>query len=269
VAWVAGAVGQAAGQPGPYRRIRARAQQGSHPPWSGNRTTTGLDGVPSRAWLFLEKVQGRELYQIGELAVWSEVAGWLAGMHDRYAERAEQLLLDYPLLVRYDAALLRRWLERAQRFVGRPGASHGRRDMARLAAVAETVIERLATVPVTLVHGEFYPSNVLVGDPANSRRVCPVDWEVAGVGPSLLDLAALMAGWAPAQQREIARSYLSALRPRHGWPPKEDTFLTLLDYFQLARNVQWLGWSPQWTPPPEHARDWLGEAMHLIKRLGL
>jgi thiamine kinase-like enzyme len=96
-----------------------------------------------------------------------------------------------------------------------------------------------------------------------------VDWEVAGVGPGLLDLAALMAGWAPAQQREIARSYLSALRPRYGWPPKEDAFLALLDYFQLARNVQWLGWSSQWTPPPEHARDWLGEAMHLTKRLGL
>jgi hypothetical protein len=235
----------------------------------GTAECYGAVADAARAWLFLEKVQGRELYQIGELAVWSEVAGWLAGMHDRYAERAEQLLHNYPLLLRYDAGLLRRWIERAQEFVGRPGAGHERRDMARLAAASETVIERLATVPVTLVHGEFYPSNVLIGDRANGRRVCPVDWEVAGVGPGLLDLAALVAGWAPAQQREIARSYLSALRPRQGWPPNEDTFLTLLDYFQLARNVQWLGWSPHWAPPPEHARDWLGEAMHLVKRLGL
>jgi len=222
-----------------------------------------------RAWLFLEKVQGQELYQIGELAVWSEVACWLAGMHDRFSERAEQLRRDHPRLLRYDADLHRRWFERAQEFIGRGGADHERRDMARLAAGCETVIERLAAVPVTLVHGEFYPSNVLVGDLADGRRVCPVDWEVAGVGIGLLDLAALVAGWAPVQQRAIARSYHRALQPRHGWPPKEDTFASLLDYCQLARSVQWLGWSPQWTPPPEHARDWLGEAVQLAERLGL
>jgi len=222
-----------------------------------------------RSWLFLEKVQGRELYQIGELAVWSDVACWLAGMHDRFSERAEQLQRDHAYLLRYDAAFHRRWFERAQEFIGRAGAEHERRDMARLAAGRETVIEQLAAMPVTLVHGEFYASNVLVGGPANGRRVCPVDWETAGVGAGLLDLAALVAGWAPAQQRAIARSYRTALPPRQGWPPDEDAFVTLLDYCQLARNVQWLGWSPQWAPPPEHARDWLGEAVQLAERLGL
>jgi aminoglycoside phosphotransferase len=222
-----------------------------------------------RAWLFLEKVQGRELYQIGELAVWSDVACWLAGMHDRLSQRAEQLQRDHPHLLRYDAAFHRRWFDRAREFIGRAGADRERRDMARLVAGGETVIERLAAIPVTLVHGEFYASNVLVGDSTSGRRVCPVDWEIAGVGAGLLDLAALVAGWAPAQQRTIAQSYYTALAPRQGWPPDEDAFVTLLDYCQLARNMQWLGWSPQWTAPPEHARDWLGEAVQLAERLGL
>jgi hypothetical protein len=247
---------------GTYRDILSREALGT-------AECYGAVADAGRAWLFLEKVQGRELYQIGELAVWSEVACWLAGMHDRFSERAGQLRRDHPRLLRYGADLHRRWFERAHEFIGRAGADHERRDMARLAAGCEAVIERLGAVPFTLVHGEFYPSNVLVGESANARRVCPVDWEVAGVGIGLLDLAALVAGWAPAQQQAIARSYYRALRPRHGWPPNEDTFASLLDYCQLARNVQWLGWSPQWTPPPEHARDWLGEAVQLAERLGV
>jgi len=33
--------------------------------------------------------------------------------------------------------------------------------------------------------------------------------------------------------------------------------------------LQWLGWSADWTPPPEHARDWLVEALAAAERLGL
>jgi len=31
--------------------------------------------------------------------------------------------------------------------------------------------------------------------------------------------------------------------------------------------VRWLGWSPQWSPPPEHAQDWLHEALSLAEKL--
>ena len=30
---------------------------------------------------------------------------------------------------------------------------------------------------------------------------------------------------------------------------------------RLHLALQWLGWSPDWRPPPEHAHDWLGEAL--------
>jgi hypothetical protein len=32
--------------------------------------------------------------------------------------------------------------------------------------------------------------------------------------------------------------------------------------------VQWLGWSSQWSPPAQHAHDWLSEALALAERLG-
>jgi hypothetical protein len=30
-----------------------------------------------------------------------------------------------------------------------------------------------------------------------------------------------------------------------------------------------LGWASRWSPPPEHAQDWLGEALGLAEKLGL
>jgi hypothetical protein len=33
--------------------------------------------------------------------------------------------------------------------------------------------------------------------------------------------------------------------------------------------VQWVGWSPDWSPPDDQARDWLGEAVGVARGLGL
>src|SRR5262249_12575491 len=41
-----------------------------------------------RYWLVVEKVTGIELYQVGEIERWGEVAAWLARFHDRFADAA-------------------------------------------------------------------------------------------------------------------------------------------------------------------------------------
>jgi thiamine kinase-like enzyme len=98
-------------------------------------------------------------------------------------------------------------------------------------------------------------------------RVCPVDWEMAAVGPGLIDLAALTAGgWTAEEKEELALAYCAAL-VSYETPP--DAFLLALDYCRLHLAVQWLGWSQDWTPPPEHAQDWLGEVLGLAEKLGV
>ncbi len=67
-----------------------------------------------------------------------------------------------------------------------PGGS-----VAALASAHERALARLAGLPAVFVHGEFYASNILV----SPGRVCPVDWEMAGIGPGVLDLAALATAW--------------------------------------------------------------------------
>ena len=60
-----------------------------------------------------------------------------------------------------------------------------------IAAVHERAVEEALSEGATKIHGEFYQSNVLVDQRGTSCSIHPVDWEMAGAGPPLLDLAAL------------------------------------------------------------------------------
>jgi hypothetical protein len=189
-----------------------------------------------REWLVVEKVEGTELYQVGELELWADALRWLGRLHQRLLglEHREPLL-------RYDGSFFRLWPGRAQ--FDLPGY--------------ETVVERLAALPPTLVHGELYASNVLVSE----DRVCPVDWELAGVGPGVVDVAALTMGWPDDERRLLVDAYLGELRD----PPEPED----VDRAALHLAVQWLGWSDDWTPPPEHSHDWQVELAQLMERAGL
>jgi hypothetical protein len=90
---------------------------------------------------------------------------------------------------------------------------------------------------------------------------------MAGVGVGLLDLAALIAGgWGEEQQHALAWSYLEAAHALGDkWPV--DEFFETLDCCRWYIALQWLGWSEEWTAPPDHAHDWLNEALAAGKRL--
>ncbi len=226
-----------------------------------------------RYWLFLEKVPGIELYQVGEFAAWQQAARWLASFHTRFAGETELLARAAPVLS-YDGGFYRLWMRRARVFLSQgasPRSKGARHAIEWLAGRYDHVVERLVELPVTFIHGEFYASNVLVHEPAREARVCPVDWEMAAIGPGLVDLAALIAGkWTADERTALALAYYAALTPREdGWPPAPTVFLEMLDYCRLHLAVQWLGWSSNWSPPPEHAQNWLDEALSLAEKLGV
>jgi hypothetical protein len=226
-------------------------------------------------WLFVEKVDGAPLWQVADLTAWQAAARWAARMHGLLAS-------DHPAvagqanLIRYDEAYYRRWTERAgQRTAGGDGAA----SLLRILDNYDAVVRRLVRLPVTFIHGEYHASNILVRrTPARGSRVCPVDWEMAAIGPALMDLADLTAGkWTEAQRAAIISAYRHQARsaPPHrrlGDAPQRpgtETFDLDLDHCRLHRAVQWLGWSDGWAPPREHAQDWLGEAVRLGRKLSL
>jgi hypothetical protein len=220
---------------------------------------------PARHWLLLEKVPGVELWQVGEFDVWEAVARWLGSFHSEFAQRLAEIRRANPHLLEYDAEWFASWRERAHGFLTSsddPRAPVLARSLARY----EEVIAAIEALPRTLVHGEMYPSNMLVIPDQRPVRVCPVDWEMAGVGPGLLDLAALVGGWSAAERERLVTAYRDGLGGGATLPAKLSSDLSCC---RLHLALQWLAWAPGWRPPAEHAHDWLGEALELGRELGL
>jgi hypothetical protein len=217
-----------------------------------------------RHWLFVEWVEGRELYQVGERGLWEAAARWLATAHvtlGRDLERQAQV----GYLVDYDEGYYWRWMERAREFAAAPDRPAVLvRSLEWLASRYGAVVNSLLEMPKTVVHGEFYASNVLVAGTEAAPRVSPVDWELAAAGPGLIDLAALISGdWGVEDRETIVDAYRSI-------PALPDFSARQLDLARLHLAVQWLGWAPSsWVPPEGQRHDWLSQALALAKKLGL
>jgi hypothetical protein len=220
-----------------------------------------VDEAAERYWLFLERVDAPQLRHVGDFQTWLAAARWLARLHACFGKRVHDLPRDVPLL-RYDEPFLRTWLERL-------GAGGGSRELERVRRCYERLIGRLGVMPQTLIHNEFYPSNVLVGEGLGGARICPIDWELAAAGPGLIDVAALTAGdWTDGQRTEMLLAYRDALAESGAAPPPLARMREDLDCCRLHLAVQWLGWAAdEWNAPPDQARDWLGEAVSLAGRL--
>lgn len=236
-----------------YRTLLATAKMGTARCYA-SRT----DSNTQTHWLLLERVAGIELYQVGEIERWQRAAAALAALHERLGAQMAALAEGHrPRVVVHDRAYQRSWWERAS-------------ELGFWGAAPERLLDALADIPSTVIHGDFYASNVLIAHQPGTERVCPVDWEMVAVGPALMDLAALVSGtWDEDERKTIALSYRDALSPRCRWPPKPAAFLTALDACRLQVCAQWLGWSDDWDPPAEHAHDWRSEALTLAERVGL
>lgn len=219
-------------------------------------------------WLLLEKAPGIELWQVGEFAEWEAVAVWLGAFHAEFAGGEARLRAANPFLLEHDSAWFRSWHGRATEALER---SPDPRAPAVLSALSgyDEVVHALASLPRTLVHGEFYPSNILVTHGERALQVYPVDWEMSAIGPGVVDLAAIAGGWSPEERVSLAEAYLDGLREAGGQYPELDDLLDDLTRCRLHVALQWLGWASDWRPPREHAQDWLREALGLCEDLGL
>lgn len=257
-------------EPAVYRSLLPQAPAG--PP-----EFFGATGDGKRHLLFFEWVEGRELFQVGERELWEEVARWLAGFHaatapDLDRHRAEARLVDH------DAAFYRGWIERAERFAAER-EDDSASPVSWLRERHDQVVEALLALPRTVLHGEFYASNVLVALPncikfptqqagnlmqfGGGTRVVPVDWELAAAGSGLTDLAALVSGWPRGDREAIVAAY-AAETGVPSFAPRD------LDFARLQVAIQWLGWAPpHWEPPEGQRHDWLGEAVALAEELDL
>ena len=227
-----------------------------------------------RYWLFLERVNGPLLWQMGRMESWEQAARWLASLHNEFdTANRPQNETRMAHLLRYDEHFFSVWLSRAEEFLRHKYAADSTdslRRFRRLADRYDRVIKRLLDLPTTFVHGEFYPSNVIMRRTKKGRQICPIDWELAAIAPGLIDLAALTSGdWTEDKKKRMAAAYRDALEPSQGGRASLADLTEAVDHCQLHLCVQMLGWASDWSPPEEHAQNWLRHALRLAERLGM
>jgi hypothetical protein len=70
--------------------------------------------------------------------------------------------------------------------------------------------------PVTLLHGDLWPQNVLLPPPRDGRRARLIDWDRSGVGPVAYDLSTFVARLSPPLRTPALRLYARAVGAA-GW----------------------------------------------------
>ncbi len=229
------------------------------------RRFASVSDVASNLFLLvLERLDDVPLWQVGDFSAWEEAARWVARLHERARGELPRILDSVPVLV-YDKSYYRNWHSRAIALMD----SHASRksscndSVMNMPRQYERAIAELTQLPATFVHGEFAASNILVRTaPTHPPRIRPVDWEMAAAAPGVMDLADLCSGrWTQHQRVQLVAAYAGAS------DQSENDVKRSMKLCQFHRSVQWACWTEDWSPPPEHAHDWIGEAARLAASL--
>jgi hypothetical protein len=124
----------------------------------------------------------------------------------------------------------------------------------------EALTEEIMATPVTIIHGEYYPHNILV----LAGVIAPVDWESTAIAPGEIDLAGLTEGWSDEIHRDCESEYRSARWPE-GAPAEFDRHLGIAGAYLLFR---WLGDRAEWVMG-ERGEWRFASLRRLVERLGM
>lgn len=208
-----------------YRRI-LRFQRDLRPRFYGGY----IDPQTGESWLFLECLDGSlPIQKLNKITVMEQAARWVARLHSMHKRKAGNLRFRF--LNRYDRGFYLGWIRRTKEFAG---PLHKRFPwLRRLCKDAEDLMAPLLACEPTIIHGEFYPPNILF----HRGRVCPVDWESAAYAAGVIDLATLTEGWGIRMTTAIIKAYIKTRWPEG--PPKG--FEDALRAARLYMNFRWVG----------------------------
>ncbi|MDH5536298.1 MAG: aminoglycoside phosphotransferase family protein [Betaproteobacteria bacterium] len=192
-------------------------------------------------WLFIEYLGPRlRMPEAPHPEAMRLSARWLGRFHrlnePRLAER------DLAFLHRYDADYLFSWPHHTAQLAGPLIGEFP--WLPEACARAPELLSVLCKRPQTVIHGEYYPKNILWID----TDVCPIDWESAAIGPGEIDLASLTVDWGAEVEADARREYSLARWP-HGEPEGTNDALIAARLYWAFR---WLGECSKWTLDPKY-----------------
>jgi len=211
-----------------------------------------VDPNSGQAWLALEYLPGAlgvgKLYRDGAMAA---AAGWIGRFHRLTQTRG---ITGGPVWMKsYTRQYYMGWVRRTLK-----SSSSLPRKFPWVEAVCRSASDLLAPLldqPLSIVHGEYYPHNVLY----HRGRVYPVDWESAARAAGEIDIAALTEDWSAKMTRSCIAAYL-----RERWPEGVPAGFTRR--FLAARLYlcfRWLGDHEDWS-----RYSGLSASLRRLRRLG-
>ncbi len=203
-------------------------------------------------WLVLEARIPIRLPAEWRLADYQTAVGVLAGLHDRFWGLGEDLSVypwlsrpteaDFGVHVAAAANSLQRIVDRGQP-AGVADWSEKLHILGHLIMNADQIIDPLRQEPATLLHGDYWPGNILV----QQAGQWVFDWQLTAVGPPVLDVVALVlkSQWwfdeMPISAEDIARMYRASLKQQSGHAWDDSRWQLLWDHAVMWRFLQeWL-----------------------------
>jgi hypothetical protein len=183
-----------------------------------------------RSWLILGYLADTvRVSRTSDLNDMLKAAHWLGCFHVYNETRLKQEGLTF--LRRYDAGYYLGWMRRALLFAKQQSRSLS--WLHSLCARFETQVGELLSESLTVIHGEFYPQNVMV----HQGVLYPVDWETAAIAAGELDLASLTDRWPAKIVRRCENRYWQA-RWQDSSPEGFDQRLQIA---RIYTQLRWLG----------------------------
>jgi thiamine kinase-like enzyme len=231
------------------------------------------DVKTDQTWLILEYLDDSVRLQKTQepSAAIGVAARWIGRFHNATEERLSGASMRF--LTRYDTEYYLGWARRTSLLAG-----HLRQRFPWLTTLCrrfEDVVPLLLDSPPTVIHGEYYPKNILFG----GETVYPVDWESAAVAAGEIDLAALTENWGAEIGRQCELEYQQVRWPK-GSPVN---FEERLCAAQIYLQFRWLchenrdiftgkgtgGERSDWSPEAKGNLCRLDQLRSLGERLGL
>lgn len=187
------------------------------------------DPSTGHAWMIVEHIDAWPMTQLEDARLVPVAAFWIGEFHGFSANLLPRL--PESLLMKYDSEHYLGYARRAWQFA--PEQDRRQEWFSDACAAFDRLHGELLAEPLTVIHGEYCPNNILYGN-----RVYPVDWESAAIGAGEIDLAALTDGNWPADVVEECEAQYHRARWRPGPPPGFRRKLALARMFWAFR---WLG----------------------------
>ena len=192
-------------------------------------------------WLFLEDAGRWWLSKVADFAPWLAAARWAARFHGS-VRGLPATQIDF--LPRCDRTGYWSCAETIQDKLSRLDPED-RPIVEKALKHFVGSIDRLLTLPESIIHGEYYGKNIVVRDGSTTHDIAVIDWESASIGPSFFDLASLSSGrWTSEQRQAMWRAYFDEYQLASGQQMAWNGFVETLFDLNIYQALVWLGWWP-------------------------